>query len=827
VIADHGTMHVGIDGRTFPVLPGHPALLGRSPDADVVLTDLRVSRRHLQVAHEPDRGWVVKDLGSSGGTYHDGARIDRLTVSGPLELRLGHPVHGVAITVTPASAALEPQPSAGEVDAWRALTQDRTSEVGRSGVEGAAELFDAATEQLRADEVSHEVVGRNETTVGRAPDNDVVIEDLLVSRHHAVVRKLDDGNWEVEDLGSANGTYVAGVSVDRATLTDGEVFSVARQAVRLRGGRLHLDVGDGVPALQCEQVEVTLRGGHHILQPISFRAESGTLIAVLGPTGAGKSTLLKALTGGRAPSDGTVLIQGRDLHAAPDAIRPLLGYVPQDDILHPQLTVRRALTYAAELRLPPDVGPDEIARRVGEVMEELGLAERADVRVSQLSGGQRKRTSVALELLTAPAVLLLDEPTSGLDPGYEKSVMRLLRDLADAGRTVVVVTHSVQSLDLCDRVLFLASGGRAAYLGPPSEALAAFGRADYADAFYDLERWEGPPVPLPPGPARRLSDEHELRSGAPDPRDPADRDHWRRQLLTLVRRQCAVLAADRRVLLFLVASGLVLGLLILAVVDAGALDPDGPLPSTSARTLLGAVVIAAVTIGVANTVREVVKEQAIFARERAAGVSDTAYLAAKVLVFGSITAVQAVLLVLVATSTAGGPVGSAFLLPGRLELIAGVVLAALGAATLGLLLSSLVSSSEKAMTLIPVVFIVQWLLSGMALDLADTPVMRPVSYVTSANWGMAAAASTADLSQLELACEHAPPTDAPETASADAAAEGTEGAPDPSAVEDERPCDARWQRGPWRWLGNVTALSVIAVLPLGAVVVRLQRRGLG
>jgi ABC transport system ATP-binding/permease protein len=823
-------LHVEVDGRTFPVHAGPPALLGRSPGAAVVLTDLRVSRRHLQVVHEPGRGWVVEDLGSSGGTYHDGARVDRLAVSGPLELRLGHPVHGVAITVTPASAAFEPRPSAAAVDAWRASTPDRASEVGSSGMVGAAEVFDAATGRLSADELSQEVVGRDGTTIGRAPDNDVVIEDLLVSRHHAVVRKLDDRNWEIEDLGSANGTYVAGVSVDRATLADGEVFSVARQAVRLRGGRLCLDVGDEVPALQCEQVEVTIRDGRHILQPVSFRADSGSLIAVLGPTGAGKSTLLKALTGGRAPSDGTVLIQGRDLYAAPDAIRPLLGYVPQDDILHPQLTVRRALTYAAELRLPPDVGANEISRRVGEVMDELGLAERADVRISQLSGGQRKRTSVALELLTAPAVLFLDEPTSGLDPGYEKSVMRLLRDLADAGRTVVVVTHSVQSLDLCDRVLFLASGGRAAYLGSPSEALAAFGRSDYADAFNDLERWEGPPVPLPPGPARRVTDEHELRRGAPDPRDPADRDHWRRQLLTLVRRQCAVLAADRRVLLFLVASGLVLGFLILAVVDGGALDPSGPLPSTSARTLLGAVVIAAVTIGVANTVREIVKEQAIFARERAAGVSDTAYLASKVLVFGAITAVQAVLLVLVATSTAGGPVGSAFVLPGRLELMAGVVLAALGAATLGLLLSSLVSSSEKAMTLIPVVFVVQWLLSGMALDLADTPAMRPVSYVTSANWGMAAAASTADLAQLELACEHAPEGGSPGEGSADGDGDAAEAAsPDaaaPDGLGDERPCDPRWQQGPWRWLGNVTALLVIAVLPLGAVVVRLRRRSL-
>src|SRR5205823_10668385 len=164
-----------------------------------------------------------------------------------------------------------------------------------------------------------------------------------------------------------------------------------------------------------------------------------------------------------------------------------IGYVPQDDILHPQLTVRRALGFAAELRFPSDVSKEERDRAVEGVMEELGLSHRADLPIHKLSGGQRKRVSVALELITKPSLLFLDEPTSGLDPGFEKSAMELLRSLADGGRTVIVVTHSLQSLDLCDRVIFLAPGGSTAFFGRPAEALAYFGRPDYADVFRDVE----------------------------------------------------------------------------------------------------------------------------------------------------------------------------------------------------------------------------------------------------------------------------------------------------------------------------------------------------
>lgn len=208
----------------------------------------------------------------------------------------------------------------------------------------------------------------------------------------------------------------------------------------------------------------------------------------MGPSGAGKSTLLNALTGQRPADRGAVLYDGRDLYRDYAELRQRIGLVPQDDILHAQLTVRRALAYAAELRFPQDTAKAERQARVDEVIRELGLEQRAGLPIHSLSGGQRKRVSVALELLTKPSLLFLDEPTSGLDPGMDRSVMHMLRGLADDGRTVIVVTHSVLSLDVCDRLLVLAPGGKVAYFGPPEDALAYFGYEQWPEAFEAFER---------------------------------------------------------------------------------------------------------------------------------------------------------------------------------------------------------------------------------------------------------------------------------------------------------------------------------------------------
>jgi ABC-type multidrug transport system ATPase subunit len=223
--------------------------------------------------------------------------------------------------------------------------------------------------------------------------------------------------------------------------------------------------------------------GSVLLDDVSFVLRHGTLLGVIGPSGCGKSTLLKSITGFRKPVQGNILYDGKDLYDHYSELRYRIGMVPQDDVLHNQLTVQRALRFAASLRFATDVTRGERRQRVAEVIELLGMSHRTKHRIDKLSGGQRKRTSVALELLTEPALLALDEPTSGLDPALDKEVMRELRLLADRGRTIMVVTHSVLHLDLCDYVLVMCLGGRMGYFGPPNELLEFFEANDYADVF--------------------------------------------------------------------------------------------------------------------------------------------------------------------------------------------------------------------------------------------------------------------------------------------------------------------------------------------------------
>ena len=265
--------------------------------------------------------------------------------------------------------------------------------------------------------------------IGRDGDNDIPVDDLLVSRHHAELERTPDGRFVLIDLNSANGTFVNGQRISRAQLTDEDYVTIGRHLFRLAGGTLEEYIDEGRTRLDAAGLTVRIASGRILLDGVSFSLSECSLLAIVGPSGAGKSTLLNALTGFRPAQGGAVYYAGRDLYAAYDELRNRIGYVPQDDILHRQLSVRSALAYAAELRFPSDVPATDRGRRVDEVLEELGLTAQATVPVNNLSGGQRKRASVALELLTRPSLLVLDEPTSGLDPGFERTIMRLLRTL--------------------------------------------------------------------------------------------------------------------------------------------------------------------------------------------------------------------------------------------------------------------------------------------------------------------------------------------------------------------------------------------------------------
>ena len=592
--------------------------------------------------------------------------------------------------------------------------------------------------------------------IGRIPDNDLVLSDLNVSRHHAELRKSPTGSYEIVDLGSHNGTFVNGQRVTSQVLTEQDLVSIGSSTFRLTSGELRQFVDDGNITFTAQDL-VVKAGSKVLLDNVTFPIPEKCLLGVIGPSGAGKSTLLGALTGMRPATTGTVLYDNRDLYQNYNELRYRIGLVPQESVLHTQLTARRALQYSAELRFPADVKPAERDGRVDEVMGELGLTRHANTRADRLSGGQLKRVNVAQELLTKPSLLFLDEPTSGLDPGLDKSVMEQMRDLAHDGRTVIVVTHSVDNLDTCDRLLVLVPGGRIAYYGPPEEGLAYFGQARWAEVFQAFDRypdrdWAGEYAASPAYAQYVLGQ----RAQAPPVQDgqalaatpPPQRRGAFSQMATLTRRYVRVIASDRGYLTFMALLPILLGALISQVPAKHGLG-GGPGTNLDAGTLLLILVICACLAGMASSVRELVKERSILTRERAAGLSSGAYLVSKLIVLGVISVVQSTLLVLIGVSWRKMPAQGAFLTGVPLiELILGIAMLAVASMCLGLLVSAMVSTSEKAMPFLVLFTMVQVVLSGYVVPLANNPGLKQFSMIAPSRWGFAAAASTVNLNEV-------------------------------------------------------------------------------
>ncbi|WP_217551990.1 FHA domain-containing protein [Streptomyces sp. GbtcB6] len=704
--------------------PGRDYHVGRDPLSDIVIDDARVSWHHA-VLRPVDGHWTLEDEQSTNGTYADGRRIREWEVGPGTVIRFGSPADGPSAVLSGRPAPAADRPSSVSMPA-RTGTFRQPSSVMR-----------LPTRTVR---------------IGRATDNDIVVDDLIVSRHHAELRVHPDGSHEIVDLDSHNGTYLNGRAVTRAPLGPRDVVGIGHSAFCLVDGQLQEYVDTGEVSLDVQELTVAVDHGRKILlDHVSFPVGEKSLLAVVGPSGAGKSTLLNALTGQRPAEHGTVLYDGRDLYRDYAELRQRIGLVPQDDILHVQLTVRSALTYAAELRFPEDTAKAERRQRVDEVIRELGLEQRAEQPVHSLSGGQRKRVSVALELLTKPSLLFLDEPTSGLDPGMDRSVMNMLRGLADDGRTVIVVTHSVLSLDVCDRLLVLAPGGRTAYFGPPGDALGFFRFDEWPEAFEAFERdtgrdWAG---------EYRASSFHRKyivnssaqpvvpRSGpvaaAPPPRPRS----WGAQFSTLVRRYTAALAADRTFLAIMIGLPFVMGAMARAV--AG-----NKLTFDTATNALLTLCVGGVLTGAANAVRELVKERVIYQRERAVGLPRSAYVMSKVVVLGAVTVLQAIVLTQVGLAGVdlNAPGGDGVLMPPLLEITVAVAVLSFTAMMLGLLISALVRKEEVTMPLLVLLTVVQVVFCGTLLKLNGVPGLEQAAWLVPSRWALGAMAGTVELHRI-------------------------------------------------------------------------------
>ncbi len=590
--------------------------------------------------------------------------------------------------------------------------------------------------------------------IGRATDNDVVVSDLSVSRYHAELRRSSRGGFEIADLGSHNGTFVNGQRITSAPVTEADSIGIGPATFHLVGQELQEFIDTGEVSLSVQNLTVRLPSGKVLLDEVSFPLGERCLLGVIGPSGAGKSTLLGALTGMKPATEGTVLYDNRDLYQDYAELKYRIGLVPQQDIMHTQLSARRALRYAAELRFPRDTSARERNERVDEVIGELGLTAHANTRAESLSGGQRKRVSVALELLTKPSLLFLDEPTSGLDPGLDKSVMEMMAGLAHDGRTVIVVTHSVANLDLCDRLLVLVPGGKVAFFGPPREGLRHFGQPGWAEVFQAFENdpgrdWAGeyrrsPLYAQYVAEAMAVAAPAAPRRLAP-PTPPPRRKRFFSQLSTLCRRYLAVIASDRVYLGFLVGAPLVLAAILqLVSTPDGLTGPPGT--NQNAEAVLLILAIGACFTGALNSIREIVKERPIYTRERAAGLSSGAYLWSKLLVLGVLSALQAVLMTVVGLLGRKMPPTGSFLTHApELEIVLAMAFLAVTSMTLGLLISSAVSTSEKSLPLLFISVMAQVVFTGGVIAIAGQPGLEQLAWISPSRWGFGAVASSTNL----------------------------------------------------------------------------------
>ncbi len=524
--------------------------------------------------------------------------------------------------------------------------------------------------------------------IGRGREAGVRIASPEVSRTHTAVERAGEG-WQLRDLESRTGTRANGRLFRSHVLVFGDVVEIGPCSFRFDGAQLvRVREKSGV-GVRAEGIVKTVRG-RTILHGISLGIAPGTFTGILGASGAGKSTLLDCVSGIRPFSSGLVRFGGKELRAFLSEGAAACGYVPQDDIVHTELAVADALRFAARLRLPGDVAPAEIEKLVEQTIAQLGLRERANVEIARLSGGQRKRVSIAAEVLARPAVLFLDEPSSGLDPATESKLMELLRELANLGCTVICTTHVMENVYLFDQLLVVA-GGRLAFSGTPAAAREHFGIERFA-TLYDrieelpAEEWAAKcPAPVVPAAAPAASTAS-LRAKTVAP------PYFR----IVLERLWRIVSANPRNLALLLGQPVVIGLLVAWMAD-----------TVSFKLFLAW--LATFWFGCSNAAQEIIKELPIYRRERLVGLGRNAYLLTKFSFWSAATFLQAALLYICIQFGPKTLTGSAE------WQLASLAATALVGVAIGSAISALVRTTTQAVMLVPLILLPQIVFSGYVL----------------------------------------------------------------------------------------------------------------
>lgn len=754
--------------------------LGRAREMDVAIDVAAavVSRCHAEIRRSSE-GFVLVDQGSFNGTLLNEQRIAaptplydgdliQLGIGGPVlkfvNAGQGH-VPGRRFEGRPAGLggpvpahALSPLKGPLAAIAGQATIVQRGSD---SSTQASGDANRGLLMHVRFD-------GKPHLSIGRSEDNDIRLDGLQISSHHARIFKAGS-DVVIEDNNSTNGIYVDGKRISNKEVLRRDAI------VQIGPFFLQADAEHGVQVFdtrsktRIDVLGITKvvpnnlgSGSITLLDSVDLSIQPNEFVGLLGPSGAGKSTLMDALNGMRPATSGQVLINNLDLYQYLDSLKQSIGYVPQDDIIHRELTVYRTLYYVGRLRLSRDVSETEIDQIVGEVMDVTGLSERRDVPISQLSGGQRKRVSIAVELITKPSVIFLDEPTSGLDPATEEKVMVLFRQIAESGRTVILTTHAMENVRLFDKIVVLMRG-KLVFYGAPQRALAHVGADSFKDLYDKLEapiekRFAKLPVLSPNATAEQkktykaqkekiteevadewkrrfvVTNEYELNVKQPfrdinhvtpsvaPARPRASVTDAVRQWKTLAQRYTEVLSRDKFTLLILFGQAPIIAFLTSLVV---AKDSPRDFPYFM-------LALVAVWFGASVSAREIIRERAVYSRERMVNLGLLPYIGSKLWVLSRVVGLQCILLF--ATLKLFDWTGI-MKMPGEffgIPQLAVMILTGMVGIALGLFVSAVVKTSEMATSLIPLILIPQILFSG----LVGVPkgISRYVGVVMPATW---------------------------------------------------------------------------------------------
>jgi len=668
--------------------------IGTSSSAEPVDFELDsnlISTEHASISGDGYGNLFLIDKGSMNGTFLNGVRIP------PNENILIEP--GVTITfANDQQYQLYAEPS---------IVAQKTSKP--SAPDTSHDHKSSIMELLQT---------RDTIIIGRGTECDLVIADDTVSRQHARITRTGSKTFIITDLNSTNGTYINGCKFhDSVDLHTNDIILIGDFRLSLTGATR--DIRTEI-AIRTENIIKQYKNGYLGLQETSISIPAHELIAIMGPSGCGKSTLMKTLNGDDPCTNGRVFIHGLELASNYEYLKPRIGYVPQDDIVHMKLTVEQSLFYAAKLRMD---SPDKsvIDAKIDQILHSLNIQHIRHIKIDSISGGQRKRVSIAVELLTDPLILFLDEPTSPLDPQTIEEFMDILRHLSTKGTTVILVTHKPEDLNYMDQVIFMAEGGHLVYYGSTNQYKEYFNVTTAVEVYADIsgtdaDRWiqqfqsrtdnQKQPEPLPPSHIHKLKTSSLL------------------QLYWLSRRYLNIKINDRLNTFILLAQAPVIALLLSLIFQN--ISPAVPF----------LVAISAIWFGVSNAAREIVSELPVYRRERMFNLKIAPYILSKLSVLTLFSTIQATLLVGIlylrfsdTISSGSDPVWN-----NPVATILWTILLSVSASMMGLLLSAIMSTTEKVMTLVPIILIPQIILAGFITKISSWGI-EVASWLTLARWG--------------------------------------------------------------------------------------------